>query len=305
MLIRKVSTFSHATYSYTIPLNSIMIIEHKILNYKGRIVFEKLIVGNFRRMLKTFNETEACFMYIQEGFFQFRTPEKIIQVNTGDGLLAKCSDYYFEREKIHHQNTYRIQGIGVYLYPTIIKELFDFDMSISDFETNYDVTKVNIQELMKNFINGIEFLLDNPSISNDSMIKIKLKEFLLLLSKTESAPTLFDFISSLFKPYEYNFKKIIKHNLYSNLKINELAVLCGMSISTFQRTFYKMFNQTPSQYILKQRMIKAKEMLGNKNIRISEIAYDCGYQSNSTFNRLFKNYFGISPSKFRLNKIDC
>ena len=281
-----------------------MIIEHKTLQYQGKVIFEKMTMRNFDRMPKPFNETEACFMYLLEGSFQFRTPERVLSLNIGDGVLAKCSDYFFEQTKTDHQNTTQTKGIGIYLYPDMVKELFDFDLSISDFETDYDATKINIDALMENFINGIEFLLDNPSVSTDSMIKVKLKEFLLLLSNTENAPTLLDFVASLFKPYEYDFKKIIQQNIFVNLSINELATLCGMSISTFQRTFQNVFEQTPAKYILQQRMINAKKMLANKNKRISEIAYDCGYQSTSTFNRLFKKTFNLSPSEFRMNEIE-
>ncbi|MFK7799585.1 MAG: helix-turn-helix domain-containing protein [Aureispira sp.] len=281
-----------------------MIIEHKILQYEGKVIFEKMVVKNFIRMPKIFDKNEACFMYLQEGSFQFRTPEKVLEFNAGHSFLAKCSDYFFEQNEANHKSAPQIKGIGVYLYPFIIKELFDYDLSVSDFKTDYDVTKVNINVVMENFINGIDFLLENPSISNDSMIKIKLKEFLLLLSKTENAPTLLDFVSSLFKPYEYDFKKIIEQNIYASLSIAEFARLCGMSISTFQRTFHTVFEQTPAKYILEQRMKKAKLMLTNKNKRISEIAYDCGYQTTSTFNRLFKKAFNLSPSEFRLNEID-
>lgn len=281
-----------------------MLIEHKTLLYQNKVIFEKMILKNFDRMPKPFNETEACFMYLQEGFFQLRTPDKVLQLQAGDGLLAKCSDYFFEQTKSDHQNSVKTKGIGIYLYPCIIKELFGFDLSISDFETDYDATKVNIDGLMSSFVNGIDFLLENPSISNDSMIRIKLKEFLLLLSKTENAPSLLDFVSSLFKSHEYDFKQIIDQNIYSNLLISELARLCGMSISTFQRTFHNIFKQTPSKYILEQRMVRAKKMLVDKNKRISEIAYDCGYSSTSTFNRLFKKSFNISPSEFRLNEIE-
>lgn len=281
-----------------------MVIEHKTLRYHNKVIFEKMAIKNFVRMPKPFTETEACFMYLQEGSFQFRTPEKVLQFKKGDAFLAKCSDYFFEQNETHHQNTTQIKGIGIYLYPSIVKELFDFDLSISDFETDYDATKVNIDVIMENFITSIDFLLENPSVSNDSMIKIKLKEFLLLLSNTENAPTLLDFLSSLFKPYEYDFKNIIEQNIYATLSIAELARLCGMSISTFQRTFDSVFEQTPAKYILEQRMLKAKKMLRNKNKRISEIAYDCGYQSTSTFNRLFKKSFNLSPSEFRLNKIE-
>lgn len=281
-----------------------MIIEHKTLRYKDKVVFEKMTIKNFVRMPKTFTETEACFMYLQEGSFQFRTPEKVLKFNKGDAFLAKCSDYFFEQTKRDHKNTTKTIGMGVYLYPSIVKELFDFDLSISDFETDYDATQIKMGPLMENFITGIDFLLDNPSVSNDSMIKVKLKEFLLILSKTENAPTLLDFVSSLFKPYEYDFKKIIEQNIYASLSIAEFARLCGMSISTFQRTFHTVFEQTPAKYILEQRMLKAKKMLRNKSNRISEIAYDCGYQSTSTFNRLFKKSFGLSPSEFRLNEIE-
>ncbi|MDA9774131.1 AraC family transcriptional regulator [Saprospiraceae bacterium] len=255
-------------------------------------------------MLKPFNETEACFMYLLEGSFQFRTPEKVLEFNAGDALLAKCSDYFFEQNESHHRNTSRTSGVGIYLYPSIVKELFDFDLSISDFETSYDTTKVSTDVIMKNFIQGIDYLLDNPTISNDSMIKVKLKEFLLLLSNTENAPTLLDFLSSLFKPYEYDFKSIIEQNIYAGLSMVEFARLCGMSISTFQRTFQLVYEQTPAKYILEQRIIKAKKFLSKKNTLISEIAYECGFQSISTFNRLFKKSTSLSPSEFRLNEIE-
>ena len=286
------------------PKEQEMLIEYKSLSLQGQVIFEKMILGQFTREVKPFSEREACFMYIQEGACQFRTPEKVIQLSTGQGMLAKCGNYFLEQTKEDHQNYSRSKGVGAYLYPTMIKELFDFDLTLSDFETAYDATPVNIDALMQNFIQGIDFLLDNPSVATDAMLKVKLKEFLLLLSKTENAPSILDFVASLFKPREYDFKKIIDQNLFTSLSVNEFATLCGMSISTFQRKFHEVFGQTPAKYIMQERLQKAKELLTNKNLRISEIAYDCGYQSTSTFNRVFKNQFGYSPSHFRLNEIE-
>ncbi|MFK8037618.1 MAG: helix-turn-helix domain-containing protein [Crocinitomicaceae bacterium] len=281
-----------------------MILEYNKLEYKNKVIFEKMVMTNFERAPKPAFENEACFMYLQEGSFQFRTPERLFSLSSGDAVLAKCNNYFFEQTKKDHQVSPQSKGIGAYLYPEIIKELFDFDLSISDFETDYDATSVNTDLLMKNFIDGIEFLLDNPSVCNESMVKIKLKEFILLLSKTENAPSLLDFVSSLFKPHEYDFKQIIETNILSSLSISELAKLCGMSVSTFQRTFQSVFEQTPSKYILEQKLIKAKEMLADKKKRISDVAYDCGFQSTSTFNRSFKKFFHYSPTDFRLNEIE-
>ena len=82
-------------------------------------------------------------MYLLEGSFQFRTPEKVLQFNTGDAFLAKCSDYFFEQTKTDHDNSAITKGIGIYLYPSIVKELFDFDLSISDFETDVNFEEVD------------------------------------------------------------------------------------------------------------------------------------------------------------------
>jgi AraC-like DNA-binding protein len=281
-----------------------MIVEHKILEYKSKVVFEKLVLGNFERAPKPANKDEACFMYLQEGAFQFRTPERVFSLTTGDAVLAKCSNYIFEQTADDHKNHPQSKGIGVYLYPAIIKELFDFDLSISDFETDYDATSVNTDALMKIFIDGIEFLLDNPTVCTESMLKVKMKEFILLLSQSENSASILDFVSALFKPHEYDFKKIIHQNIFSQLSISELAFLCGMSVSTFQRTFHNVFHQAPSKYILAQRLNRAKELLSNKRSRISDIAYDCGFQSTSTFNRSFKSFFDYSPSEYRLNETE-
>ena len=280
-----------------------MLIEYKSLEYQGKIVFEKMIMGHFNRALKPYQENEACFMYLQKGAIQFRTPENVFTMKQGDAVLAKCGNYFFEQNHKNRANFKRSAGIGAYLYPDVIKELFDFDLSISDFQTNYGVTNINIDGLLKSFIESIDFLLDNPSICDDAMLKVKLQEFILLLSKSDNAPSLLDFISALFKPHEYDFRRIIEKNVFSTISTHELSQLCGMSVSTFQRTFYQLFQQTPAKYILEQRMLKAKEMLADKSKRISEIAYECGFQSTSTFNRSFKNQYQYSPSDYRLNKI--
>jgi len=280
-----------------------MIKEHKILSYKGKIIFEKIVMGNFNRIPKVFQETEACFMYVEEGSFLMRTPDTVLQFNSGDGMLAKCGDYFFEQTKQDHIKQIDTKAIGAYFYPEIVKELFDYNLSLSDFKTNYDIKKIKMDGLIKNFIASVEFLLDNPEVSSNAMILTKLKEFLLLLSKTEKAPSIYDFLSSIYKPIVYDFKKVINQNLYTNLSLSEFASLCSMSLSSFQRQFSDIFKETPAKYILKRKMEKVINELTNTNKRISDISYDCGFESTSTFNRLFKNIYGKSPSKYRLTKI--
>jgi AraC-like DNA-binding protein/ligand-binding sensor protein len=78
----------------------------------------------------------------------------------------------------------------------------------------------------------------------------------------------------------------------------------AMHVSTFY--FCKMFKKatglTFTEYLGRVRIEKAKTQLLNPNRRVSEIAYDVGFQSLTHFNRVFRQVAGLSPTKFRLSK---
>lgn len=278
--------------------------EHKTLTYKGKMIFSKIVIGDFKRILKYFQEEEACFMFIDNVSFVVRTPDETIRFDPGDGFLAKCGNYYFEKRVEKEDVGNKTVLIGAYFYPSVIKEIFDEDFKASNYKTNYDACKVKIDSLLLNFKENINFLLDNPEVVDELLVLTKLKEFLLLLAKTEKAPSVIDFISSLFKPYEYTFKSTIENNLYASLSLDEFAKLCGMSLATFKRKFNEVYLESPRKYISIKKMEKASQMLRVKENRIAHVAYDCGFESVATFNRNFKNHFGHSPTVHRLNQND-
>jgi len=158
--------------------------------------------------------------------------------------------------------------------------------------------------LLENFKRSIDLLIENPELSDEAMIKTKLKEFVLLICKTGNAPSHLHFLSALFNRNATEFKIIIKNNLYTSLSIKELATLCGMSVSKFKRNFKETFKDNPAEYLLRMKSIRCSELLLSSDQRVSDIAYDCGFESLSTFNRSFKAQFNDSPSNFRLNQID-
>lgn len=66
------------------------------------------------------------------------------------------------------------------------------------------------------------------------------------------------------------------------------------------RVFNKTFSLTPKAYISKIRINKAKELLKASDKSITEISYDCGYKSLSTFYDNFKKVEGMSPMSYRI-----
>lgn len=283
-----------------------MILEQTEIKYKGKVIFERLIMStNFKRVPKLFMEDEACFLFLTKGAFHFRTPTNFLTFTQGDGMLSKCGNYFIENV-ILNQNTEHqvISAIGAFFYPTMVKGFFQSDLSIQNFQNNFDTAKISIEPLMKSFIDSINYMLDNPTIADENLIITKLKELLLLLSKSEKASSINEFVNSLFVPYEYNFNEIIQQNLYSNLSLVEFAHLSNSSLATFKRNFTEYFKESPAKYILQKKLDRSIQLLEHKSKPISEIAYECGFETISNFDRAFKKQFGKSPSEFRLSQIN-
>lgn len=277
-----------------------MIHEEKALTYKGKVVFHKLSTLAPHRQLKPFKENEACFMFVNKGNFSVRTSDKLIPFEKGKAMLAKCFNFFIETNKDQRLNN-ELEVIGVYLFPEIIEELLNIDLSASSHTVNYNIKRLEIDKLLDNFRIGIELLLDNPDLADENMIKTKLKEFVLLLSKTQNA-SITDFLAALFKTNHSEFKSTIDKNLYSNLTVDEFAQLSGMSLSSFKRKFTETYQESPKKYLLKMKLDKACQMLKSDSLRISEIAYDIGFDTISTFNRSFKSHYGLSPSEYRVDQ---
>ena len=145
-------------------------------------------------------------------------------------------------------------------------------------------------------------LLDHPEIADQEIIKLKLREMIILISKSQNLSVV-DFLVSMFNLNHTEFKATIKNNLYSNLSIEEFAKLCNMSLSSFKRKFSKVYAESPKKYMNRIKLEKASTLLSTSDLLISEIAFECGFDTISSFNRSFKTQFKTSPTEYRLNQI--
>ena len=278
-----------------------MIEEYKKIEYKGKTVFHKMRVTSPARDLKTFQDNEACFMFVNKGEFSVRTPDQFITFKEDQGLLAKCFNFFIETSKEQRQKEQKMDFIGVFLFPSHVEDLLNIKLSSSRKTVDFNIKNLHIDKLFKIYRESIEVIIDNPYLADEQMIETKIKEFVLLISKSQKMSPV-DFLASMFKLNLSEFEATIKNNLYSNLSVGQMAQLCAMSISSFKRKFKETYNESPKKYLAKKKLEKAIDLLRNSSERISTIAYDSGYDTISTFNRSFKLSNGISPSEFRLDQ---
>ena len=91
----------------------------------------------------------------------------------------------------------------------------------------------------------------------------------------------------------------VRSNYGSEIRAEELAEICDLSIYQLNRRLRAIFGITVSQLITKSRIDAASEMLREETLPIAEIAYSCGYFDQSAFSRVFRKTAGLTPLQYR------
>ena len=109
-------------------------------------------------------------------------------------------------------------------------------------------------------------------------------------------------VSGYAVPYMAELQMIKKHidlNFREKLSLEALAKRAALSPGYFHKLFCAYFGVSPSAYITTLRLTSAKQALIATDNSIADIAFDCGFSSQSYFNYKFKSEMGVSPLKYR------
>lgn len=104
------------------------------------------------------------------------------------------------------------------------------------------------------------------------------------------------------EPTSYRLKSTIDYiqdHLHQNINLEMLAGAIAMNPSYFCRVFQQEIGYSPYQYIIQQRVEKAKTLLKNRELPISDIALQCGFANHSHLDRHFHKITGITPKAYR------
>src|SRR6516164_11265955 len=94
-------------------------------------------------------------------------------------------------------------------------------------------------------------------------------------------------------------KEYIQEHQAEELSLGQVAKAVNTSTFYFCKLFRKAMGINFTDYVSRVRVEKAKNLLLNPNLRVSEIAFEVGFQSLTHFNRVFKKILGQSPTEYR------
>ncbi|MBB6372060.1 helix-turn-helix domain-containing protein [Chryseobacterium shigense] len=284
-----------------------MVTDYKKIDLFGKTFIQKIDLKSPFEFAFPVAE-QACFLYMLSGGMQYQYDDISINIPARHSLLLNCIS---SGKQIHHSDA-NTNGeiVIVTFHPDILKKIYERELPLllqpGHKETNQSGGKINNDFLIHKYIEGLLFYFENPSLVNDEILILKLKEIILLLSQTQEAETIQAILSQLFSPTSYTFKQIIEANLFSQVNIEELAQKTNLSVSSFKREFKKLYDNSPASYIKMKRLERAAELLLISDERISNIAFDCGFNDLANFTKSFHDRYNTSPTNYRskVNKED-
>lgn len=278
-----------------------MVLDYKKIDLFGQTFIQKVDLKPPFEFVFPVAE-QACFLYMLNGEMQYKSEDDQIKISTAHSLLLNCIN---SGKQIHDTNSgTRGEIVIVTFHPEILKKVYGKEIPLI-FQPNNQISiqsrrEINNDFLIQKYIEGLLFYFENPFLASDEILILKLKEIILLLSQTQEAETIRVILSQLFSQTVYSFKQIIEANLFDAVNIEELAVKTNLSVSSFKREFRKLYDDSPANYIKKKRLERAAELLLVSDERITDIAFDCGFNDLANFTKSFHDKYGTTPTSYRL-----
>lgn len=154
----------------------------------------------------------------------------------------------------------------------------------------------NNQSLASATNNIMRIAMDDNS-QKDIMADFALKELLIRLMQTQAR-------SMVEKNIVKNKSRIgfavdyIRKNLHQKLSIESIAKMAYVSKSNFFKMFKDELGTSPNEFILRERISRAKELLKSRN-SIKETAFQTGFSDTNYFTRVFKQLVGVTPKSYQ------
>ncbi len=164
------------------------------------------------------------------------------------------------------------------------------------------LVQIEVEKILKE-------VLEEFKTRNDGYIllaKALLLKLLILISRSFSNEIKGTEAEIVFKKYKEvvdEAKEYITNNYNSDLTLDKIASAVNYSKSRFCFIFKAVAGETYIEYLNAVRIEKAKDLLKNSNLPITEISYLVGYYTIANFNKNFKLITGITPREYRLSVI--
>src|SRR5690625_4974916 len=229
-------------------------------------------------------------IYIPAGSGRLETETKKYEVKSGDAILIYDKGWHrYQPIKENGWEEYWVGFDSDYLRAHVVPELFP--------DKESQLKKIGYQEDILIIFNHLLELASKKS----ALFRKMLFGCLLQLLAHFSDPQIEKKHTNRNEHIVEETIHIIRKNIRDDVNFKELAALFHISYSQFRKIFKEATGSPPNQYLINERIERAKRLLANTELPIKEIALKSGFNSIHYFSRIFKQKTGSRPSLKRKN----
>ena len=177
-------------------------------------------------------------------------------------------------------------------YPKEDSQLWQLNYNQFHFFNNFELAQL---------INKLIRISTGDDITKDVLANLTLKELLIRIMQMQNLNHVHENLHELSAGSRFAFVvEHIRNNLTGKLSIDKLSQMAFMSKPNFFRSFKNEMGISPVDYIIKERIRLAKQLMNNPYNSISDACYKAGFNNLNYFSRAFKKSEGITPSLYKL-----
>lgn len=255
-------------------------------------------------LIASYHWHEECeFIYITSGCACIRIGVNTLELKTGE-----CA--YVKANALHSISTQDHTTLGFYavvFHPSLL--VSDVDMCSKYLSPKYDINNLFSPKDDENQVIEAIKLLCHVYIHKPFAYELKVKSQLYAIYSHIFECGLFQIVDNFEnKKSGDKLEKVIKYihaNCSSYISVEELAQVSGYSVSHFTRFFKELTGKTPIEYLNRQRIYNACEILKETPLSVLEVSLACGFEHVGYFIKTFKKHTAYTPYKYKLQHKNC
>lgn len=171
----------------------------------------------------------------------------------------------------------------------------------SDWRLQFNQYHFNNDADLTDLINKLVRICSSTDLSRDIYADLNMKELLIRILQSQHLQLIADQRSTNSNNSRLHFVlHYINEHLTENISVDTLCRKAYLSRNVFFKWFKDQFGITPLQYINRERLKLAKQLLADRNNSVNQVSMQCGFNDTNYFIRLFKSAEGVTPGTYQL-----
>lgn len=243
------------------------------------------------------------FVFVTSGKKMWKSIYNEYVVQTGDSLFVKRG-----ANLVHQYFDEDYCALMIFISDDFIKNFMQRFSTIIHNRQNANaeldaVIRIQVDEYLEGYINSLASFFGSQSLPDKNLLILKFEELLMNIFTRPLHQSVACYMESLNRSQSAQLKQVMEENFAYNLKLEELATLCNMSLSTFKRTFSSVYNASPGKWLLDKRLDFSSYLLRSSDKNVNQVSLESGFEDVSNYIRSFKKKYNLTPLQYRAEAV--